>query len=243
VAIHASGTFDYVGTVPDAGALPWTLELTIPPDRRNPAGESLAGSNASLRIEEAGLTPNPGEDRGVFRPAVLRARFALKAGRWSLLARTVAQYHVDLSLVRALKPGDVLYLSRTGCGGVGISSVRDGQLVFAVGAVRSVPLGEGSFARIPQDLIAEAESVFHKADSSFQLSELPLQVSLGGETRLLPGTGGFTQPGGFTLYEVSAFRGFRRGMPGVDESVAISRRGLCSDVGARASAQLLAAGD
>lgn len=172
----------------------------------------------------------------MFRPAVLRARFALMAGRWSLRARTVAHFHVDLSRVRALKPGDFLDLSRTGCSGVGISSVRDGQLVFAVGAVGSVRLGDGSFARVPQELVAEAEAVFHKADPAFRLSELPLQVSRGGETRLLPCT-----RGGFTLYEVSAFRGFLRGVPGVDESVAISRRGLGSDVGARASAQLVAA--
>lgn len=59
MAIHASGAFDHVGTVPDAGALAWTLELTVLADRRDLDGESLAGSNASLKIDEAGLTPNP----------------------------------------------------------------------------------------------------------------------------------------------------------------------------------------
>jgi hypothetical protein len=108
--------------------------------------------------------------------------------------------------------------------------------VFAVGAVSAVPLGDGAIARIPSDLIEEAEGVFCRRDPEFELSELPLEVVLDGQRFL--SLAGMRNVG---PYEVTVFSGFRRGVPGVDESVAISRRGLCSSSGASASAQLLAA--
>jgi hypothetical protein len=234
--IHPRGTFDYVCTMPDLGSMPWTLRLHTDAGRRNPSFPSLAGSTARLEIEEAGLTPNAGYERATWRPEVLRARFRLAAGRWSLLKRTVAHFHLDLSLAKALRSGDALHLSRTGCGGVGVSAVRDGELVFAVGAVTAVALGKSVSVRVPRDLIVEAEAVFRRRDPTFELPELPLEISVGRRTLLLLGS-----QERFAGYEVRVFAGFRPGMPGTNESVAISRCGLCSQLGANASAQLLAA--
>ena len=39
------------------------------------------------------------------------------------------------------RPGDRLYLFRTGCGGIGLSLLRERRLVLAIGAVTAVPLG------------------------------------------------------------------------------------------------------
>jgi len=41
----------------------------------------------------------------------------------------------------AARPGDQLYLKRTGSGGIGMSLLRRQELILAVGAVRSIPLG------------------------------------------------------------------------------------------------------
>jgi hypothetical protein len=236
LAIHPSGTFDYVGTVGAASAFPWTVELrtTRPPGHAFVDG--LAGPHPHLVVEEAGMTPNPGQDGDTWRPAVLRARLSVATGRWWLVSRTVTYFHLDLALAKALQPGDLIHLSRTGCGGTGVSAVRDGRLVFAVGAIRAVPLGDSGTARVPWELVEEAEAAFR--DPGFQLSELPLEIVLDGQ-RLVTLRGARN----VGSYEVTVFSGFRRGVPGDDESAAISRRGLCSGTGANASAQLLAAGE
>jgi hypothetical protein len=234
--IHPSGTFDYVGLVPEVGGFPWILELHTDADRRDPTLPSLAGSQAWLEVREAGLTPNAGYDRGTWRPAVLRARLSIGADRWSESARRIGHFHIDLTLVQALRPRDALHVSRTSCGGLAVSAIRNHQLVFAVGAVTAVPMGDGSFVRVPQGPIEKAEALLKHLDQRFELPELPLEVVLEGQRHLLPGGGH-----DFLEYEVRAFQGFIRGIPGIDESAAISRRGLCSDSGANASAQLLAA--
>jgi hypothetical protein len=240
--IARQGTFDYVGTVAEAGTLPWTIEVKIAADRRNPADPILAGPRAWFRVEEGGPTPNPGYERATWRPHVSRARLRLYAGRWSLTASAVDEFYVDKGLFRPLQAGDVLHFPRTGCGGVGLSALRNGQLVYAVGVITSVPLGDGNSARRPMDLVAEAEAAFQRRDASYGLPELPVELCLAGHTLLLP-SGGFGGPPAevSTLYSVTVFRGFRPGIPGTDESAAVSRKGLCGDTAPTASAQLLAA--
>lgn len=41
----------------------------------------------------------------------------------------------------AVSSGDRLYVVRTGCGGIGLSLLRNGELLLAIGAVTAVPLG------------------------------------------------------------------------------------------------------
>jgi hypothetical protein len=120
--IAREGTFDYVGIVPPHGELPWALELRTATDRRDPSEPSLMGVNAQLMLEEAGLTPNAGFHRGVWRPAVLRVRCILAAK--AVPGPRRAAFYMDLAVARALKPGDVLHLSGTGCGGLGLSLLR-----------------------------------------------------------------------------------------------------------------------
>src|SRR2546422_177108 len=119
MAILASGTFDYFGIMPAGDGPPWVVPMETAVNRRDPSLPSLAGANPWLRIEEAGLTPNAGYDKGVWRPSVLRARFSFSAGPSSAFSGTTGAFHLDLALARALRPGDRLHLSRTSCGGIG----------------------------------------------------------------------------------------------------------------------------
>jgi len=244
MAIPATGTFDYVGIMPAGDGPPWTVPMETAVDRRDVGLPSLAGANPGLRIEEAGLTPKAGYDRGIWRPSVLRARFSLTTDAANPKARTVGAFHLDLALTRAFKPGDTLHLSRTSSGGIGLSVLRSGRLVVALGAVASVPLGEGLAVRIPRDLIAEAEAVFKRRDPSFEFAESLLEITVDGDRSALAS---FVRHG-FSS-ERSALRPMRSVSPmdlfpvsrGPDESALIFHRSLCSETSAQASAQLLAA--
>jgi hypothetical protein len=48
----------------------------------------------------------------------------------------------------AARPGDQLYLKRTGAGGIGMSVLRRQELILAVGAVRAMPLGSELKVRV-----------------------------------------------------------------------------------------------
>src|SRR6266403_1162974 len=48
----------------------------------------------------------------------------------------------------AARPGDRLYVTRTGSGGIGMSVLRGQELILAVGAVRAVPLGSEMQVRV-----------------------------------------------------------------------------------------------
>jgi hypothetical protein len=245
MAIPPNGTFDYVGIMPVGDGPPWTVPMETAVDRRDVRLPSLAGASPWLRIEEAGLTPNAGYARGVWRPSVLRARFSLTTDPSSRLTGTVGALHLDLALTRALKPGDTLHVSRTSAGGIGISVLRSGRLVVALGAVTSVPLGEHIVVRIPGDLIAEAEAVFKRRDPAFEFAEYPLEISVDSETpwelASFVAHSFSSGPERPSAYEIAVDHGPIRGIPGTDESALIFHRGLCSAPGAHASAQLLAA--
>lgn len=74
-------------------------------------------------------------------PWQLYARITLHATDRPNATVAGVSFSVERGLVRVLRPGDVLHLSRTPCGGLGISIIRDSYLVAAAGAVQSVPLG------------------------------------------------------------------------------------------------------
>jgi hypothetical protein len=127
-------------------------------------------------------------------------------------------------------------MCRTCCGGLGLSAIRDGELIFAVGAVTSVPLGKGFEAAIPHDLIEKAEAPFRRRDPDFAFPELPIELRSGRDCSI-----GYL--GRFKLgdYEVWVRHGFYTGMPGIDESVSIAKLGSCSSCVANASLELLVA--
>ncbi len=240
MALPIWSTFDYVATVPDRlvdDSSPWVARLREPVQRTSDGlGSRLVGASPRLQITDAGLTPNPGYTRGVWRPEVLRSRITLIASEMEGASARSVSFHVDKGLTSALRPGDLIYTARTGCAQLGLSVVRHGQLVVAVGAITAVPLGKNAEAQIPWDLVEQMEAMFRKRDPHFSLSELPIEVRVGNRRLLSLGRGGRS---GLKGYVVKVMHGFYRGMPGVDECAAISLIGACSDIAADSSALLL----
>ena len=114
--------------------------------------------------------------------------------------------------------------------------MRHGELVAAVGAVTTVHLGDNFEARTPFDLLQEASKLFTKADPEFRFSEAPVEFIHKKQRRIL-----FRGSCRVGEYEVVMWHGFLRGMPGTDESAAISRTGRPASSFASISAQLLEA--
>jgi hypothetical protein len=233
-----SATFDYVVVVPDdPNQSTWTARLRAPAEPTgNPfRDDRLAGYSPVVRVVPAGMTPDePASGFARVRPKVLRSRITLTPSESAhARAKSVALY-VDEALTAAIRPRDVISISRTGSGGVGLSVVRDDKVAIAVGAVTSVPLGPSARARIPSDLIRQAEDVFQQHDPQFQFPVLPVEIQIGGARRLLFSGGCI-----FEGYQLFVEHGYYRGLPGIDECVAISSPRFCSDVVANCSAQLL----
>lgn len=239
--IPPSGTFDYVAIVPDPEDRPgpWPVRLREPLEL---SGDSLADSRLvgiapRLQITDAGLTPNAGVSlgrAGLVRPKVLRAQLALIASERDRAGVSAASFHVDKVLISALRPRDVLNMTRTrGCG-LGLSVIRDGELVVAVGAVMAVPLGNNVEVQIPSDLVDEVEAVFKKRDPDFELTELPVEVRVGDQRRVL-----YVGMHQLEQYQVWVGHGFYLGFPGVDACLALSLIGKCPAGTAQRSAMLL----
>jgi hypothetical protein len=144
-------------------------------------------------------------------------------------------------LTLAFEPGDTLHLAGTWRGGVGLSLLRDGRLVVAVGAVSAVPL-ENVKANTPFDLVQKADAIFQERDPEFHLRYLPhypVQIEIQNEMRLLYG-GRRTRIG---EYEVWVQHGFVPGIPVTgDECVGIALKGACGYVTASCSAMLIELG-
>ena len=240
MAIHPSGTFDYVAIVPELveDQAPWKVRLRTPiqltgDDRSN---TRLVGHSPTLEISDAGMTPSAQTSRltGKVSPRVLRSRLTLTATTRNDAGVASVSFHVDRALTMALCPHDMLCMARTGCGGLALSIIRNGQLVAAAGAVSAVPLSEDVRARTPIDILREAEAVFRKHDPDFEFGHLPVEIRIGEQTRLMHGGRRRIAP-----YEVWVEHGFYRGIPGTNECVAISLIGTCPEVVAISSAQLL----
>ena len=243
MAIPPSGTFQYVAIVPDnfSEATPWVASMCEPIERTGSVlrDARLVGYSPRVEISEAGLTPDTPAGAGQrIRPKVLRSLITLRATEREGATASAVSFHVDRSVTSRLRPGDELYLARTSCAGSGLSIVRNSQLIVAVGALTAVPLGNHVRVSLPVNLITGAEAVFKQRDPEFQLPELPIEVSVGDQRRVL--FRGWIQLGG---YEVFVEHGFYRGIPGHDVCLAISLKGECSVTAANASAQLLDFGD
>jgi hypothetical protein len=196
----------------------------------------LVGLHPSLEILDAGLTPGirTSPFTGSVRPKVLLRRLILRADAKDRASVAAFSFCVDQALASAFRPGDLLYIARTGCAGLGLSVIRAGQLVAAVGAITAVPLGAFVNVRIPSDVIREAELVFSKLDSAFEFRHLPIEVRVGSERRVL--YAGRPRIGD---YEVFVEHGFYRGVPGTDACAGLSLVNSCPDTAVTCSAQLL----
>jgi len=235
MAMPASGTFDYVLTVPERIAdngfecradVREAIVRTGDPLRDS----RLVGTTPLVRVVDAGLTPDPSPER----PWVMRSRITLSAATQDGAGVAEASFHVDKALTSSMRQGDEVHLSRTACGGLGLSVLRRGELVVAAGAVTTVPLGEKIRAEIPGDLIAAATAVFHRRDPGFQFPELPVELNISSSRWILHG--GRRK---IDEYRVFLVHGFLVGLPGHNECGAIYHKGKCPESAAHASAMLM----
>jgi len=230
-----SGTFTYTTTVPIGGwnAFPWEMKLlaAFEPTGKPLADKRLVGWTPVLYIREAGLPPNPGPSV----PSVQRSEIRLVANDKKYASCETASYFVDQALLRSLTPGDVFHIARTCCGGVGVSAIREGKLIFAAGAVMAVPLGSEISVKIPYELLKKAEAILRQRDSEFEFLDHPIEVCIGGRPKIL--YRGRLQVGS---YNVWVEHGFLPAADGTDASLSITLDEACDWVAGSASAQLLA---
>ena len=144
-------------------------------------------------------------------------------------------FEVDRQVTQKLLPGDSLSVCRTRSGGIGLSVVRDNELVMAAGAVTDVPLGRDVSVSIPNGVVDAAETLFRQRDPEFRWHELPVEITVRGRTRLL--FRGYPTIEGHAVFMV---HGAIQGLPGIDECLSIARLEVCQPVAASATALLFA---
>lgn len=164
------GSFHYCVVVPEAPGRafgPWRME----------------------QVDAPFWTGNPMEDYRLVGLSPLltfaEGRIKLQASSRERAGLAAALFDVDPELFSVVQAGDVLHLSRDQCGGIALSVLRGDQLIFAVGAVLSVPLGAEVQIHSAWELAMKAEAVFKEVDPSFELPELPFEIVVRGQRRLL----------------------------------------------------------
>ncbi len=242
MVMPASGTFQYSGIVPENPARSdgrWEMhdesgaESSSGSDRLK--HNRLVGLQPSLQITDVGLCPDVRSSpyTGIVHPKVLLSRLTLRAATKERATLAAFSFCVDQALTRSWRVGDVLNVVRDACGGLGLSVVRSNRLITAIGAVTAVP-HNGLTIRIPSDAIREAEGVFSRLDPTFRFPELPIEVAIGSERRVLyrgrPRIGD---------YEVFVEHGFYPGLPGTSECAALFLVGIGGGTAAICSAQIL----
>ena len=110
----------------------------------------------------------------------------------------------------AARPGDQLYVVRTGGGGIGLSLLRENRLVLAIGAVRAVPLG----MNVNIIIGPRGGKLFNNPPTDPRLD-----FNVDGETIVLRERG-LTTIGNYQIYIEHSWAD---GIPGTDECVSISR--------------------
>lgn len=238
MALPRAAAFDYVTEVPDhdTSTEPWRMRLREPVERRGDqlADARLVGHSPVLTIADSGRA---NDGRPPHAPRILdvaRSKLTLVASARTDAAAAQASFFVARQLVSVLRPRDSLHMVRNDTGELGISVIRDGTCVAAAGAVSEVPLGTKVRARLPWDQLNAAEMPFRERDPSFEFPDVPLEVTVDGETNVM-----FRGPRRLGEYEIFVFQPYSRGMPGMSECVGLSHINLCEVGAANGTAQLL----
>ncbi len=219
--LHPHALFHYVGIVPhDAGvngfeccmrSADWKGE---PPAPKRPV--SLVGLSPTMRVTDGENVTTLG---GEF-DSVSCSRITLEATDPPLACCAAAAFKVDRRLIAALRAGDVFHCARQS-GGVGLSVIRDRELLLACGAVTAVPCGRVKVT-IPWQLMQRAEVPLQSRDSSFAFPQHPLQFEIDDLIKIMF-LGRFEK----NEFRVRVFRPFGNGrLITSDECVAINRLGM-----------------
>lgn len=224
-----STRFDYLVEVPRGvhDALPWSARLREDrdPPPRHPAArrQPSVGPVATVVLEDFEA-----------RVGVLRTRVRFIATDDSDAAFKEMSFVVDRRFARMLQPHDVISAARGPRGGFGVSVMRDGCLVAAVGAVTAVPLGDVVQVRFPADLARDAAAVYRARDPRYQPREIPVEIVTDEGPRLM-----HSARARFGRYEFFVVSGF----VDLTECVAITCVGLCPEVAATLTAPVINAAD
>ena len=242
MALPACETFKYSATLPadmKDPCFPWPLQLgeTIERLSGDPLFDfRLVGYSPFLRIADGGAIPDP---TGL-RTRMLRSRLTLSASSRENATHSDASFYIDTELSSLFKPGDILHLRHSGMWGTGLSLLRNNQLVFAVGSIIGMPLGNNVRATHPDDVLKQIGR-FHQIPFSIGGTRplpIPIEIHVSNEMRSL--SGGTAELGNHQIW-VERANDFS--FPSGDVSAAISVRGACEFIPAVASAMLLSLPD
>jgi len=222
MSMPPAGTFEYVSIVPPEGEREreWSVQLAKPVIFRGDklADSRLVGHAPVLAITACEPTLKPGDKH----TRIQRSRFTLKASSPENSTVSSVAFYVDQRMLSVFQTGDSFYMSRTACAGRGLSLIREGRLVFALGAITSVTLGIGIQAFTPYDIVREAEALFKRNDPEFDFHEFPVQIEVDGKIATM--YRGHRMMSG---YEVGVIHGFYPGMPGKNECAALTLSSSC----------------
>lgn len=208
------GTFDYAGVIPADGMRSWELEdqseaCAVPDDTYEQFKKRLVGLRPTLSVTDG--------------------RLVLEAESRERAVSAAASFELDPALLAVCLGGDHLYLSRTATADIGVSLLRGRELVFAVGAVTVMALGDMAELRNGPPWDA-ASGQWPRSNSGTWID-----ITVDG-SRLRKGD--TLQFGAFVVTVIRTFD-FEVSIPGEYECVAISRSGACSHDAAVRSAKLL----
>jgi hypothetical protein len=118
-----------------------------------------------------------------------------------------------------------------GTGDIGVSLLRGGRLVFAIGAVTTVPPGEAMIVSVGPPV---------RGREDWPRRDTWVDVSISGEStgRLRGGESATVRN-----YRISVVRSFLDGVPGTHECLAVTLEGACPHGAGLRSAELLAGGN
>ncbi len=135
-------------------------------------------------------------------------RLVLVASEESNASVRNTSFRIGNAVPLAAAPGDRLYVVRTGSGGIGLSLLRDKQLVLAIGAVTAVPLGNN------MQVMKNRKGNYPFVD----LKDTWLEFQVGNEQLKLRDRS-VTDIGNYQIYVEACWE---NGIPGVDECVSVS---------------------
>jgi len=235
MAIPLCGTFKYFVNVPREHphdqAAPWPVHLDelVPLSGSSLLTHRLVGLSPRLLLADAGASA-PQE---LGNPAPQTIRLTLVAHDTSKATSSEASFLIARDLFLTLRHGDTLHMARTQCGGMGLSAIRGGRLIFGVGAVRAVPLGNDIKVKCP-NMKKATKQVCQTRNPDPEVFKLAIEVTVGAQA--FTAYEGRSQLG---EYQLSIVHGYRIGFPGDDECVSIARTGECPSEEAEFSARLL----
>jgi len=214
------GTFHYAGVVPDLQAglelAQWTLEdqsgAEVVPQIESPTSWKFWKRPA----RPAGGLDDLRDNRLVGLHPVVRisgSELILQAASRHRAEVRSASVELDRTLLEGLKAGDRIELVRTGTADIGVCILRAGELLWAVGAVTTVPLG--AMLRMRRG------PAVNRALDGWPRRDTWVEASIEGQTARLHDGEELT----LGEYRVTLARAFKDGIPGQYENAAISRGG------------------